>query len=176
MNGLRDAGHRTSTRTSELVLGSVTMDAWIRPARSGCVAVVGRDVEQKALGDALDDADCNGVVLVGAGGVREVPIVATAMDRAVARGMSVVAVRSTRSRSNVPFAALVPLFDELGVAPDLDHGLVARVTGAVDSLRGTQRMTVVVDLRPGPRRRLLLPDRPADRARGPVPRAHRPVG
>jgi DNA-binding NarL/FixJ family response regulator len=106
---------------------------------------VGRDAELGRIARAIEDADCGGVVLIGAAGVGKTRLAREAVDFAVARGSVARAVRATEAASTIPFAALGPLLPEIDLAADAGAGLFREAATAVDKIRGARRLVLMVD-------------------------------
>jgi DNA-binding CsgD family transcriptional regulator len=107
--------------------------------------VVGRDAELRALIAALDDPECGGVAFIGAAGIGKTRLASLTLELAAERGMVAVAVRATKSGAALPFGALAPLFDEVGLSPELEAGIVVAAAEAIEQRRGDRRMVLVVD-------------------------------
>lgn len=107
--------------------------------------IVGREQELQALVRAMEDPACGGVALVGSAGVGKTRLATRASELAAERGMTTVSVRATRSGSEIPFAALAPFFDQLGLPTEIDAGLFRSAAAAVDERRGDHRFVLVVD-------------------------------
>lgn len=93
------------------------------PARASARAwpLVGRDSELSLLSAAMDDASCLGVALRGPPGVGKTRLAREVVELASLRGLAAVSVRATRSSSDVPLIALIPLFASLGVDPTVEN-------------------------------------------------------
>jgi DNA-binding CsgD family transcriptional regulator len=78
---------------------------------------MGRDDELTLLSVAMDDPACGGVALAGAAGVGKTRLAREVAELAALRGLVTVAVRASKSASDIPLIALTPLFAELGVDP-----------------------------------------------------------
>lgn len=107
--------------------------------------MVGRETELAALQDALDDPACGGVAFVGGPGFGKTRLANRAVELIGDRDILVASVRATRSAVSIPFAALAQLFDQLGIVPGPDVGLLRSVVDSIDRLRGDRRMALVVD-------------------------------
>jgi DNA-binding NarL/FixJ family response regulator len=105
--------------------------------------LVGRDFELELLRAALDDADCHGVGLIGPAGVGKTRLARAAAELGASRGMTTVMVRATATASALPFAALTPLFLELGVDPTSAELPVHAIVEAIER-RGQKRWLVLV--------------------------------
>ena len=107
--------------------------------------LVGRDSELNELRGALADPDCGGVALVGGAGFGKTRLAAQAAVVARDLHMTSASLRATKSAAAIPFAALAPLFVELGLPAKLDASLLRSVAEAIDHHRGEQRMALIVD-------------------------------
>jgi DNA-binding CsgD family transcriptional regulator len=111
--------------------------------------LIGRDIELESLSAALDDPGCSGVGLIGAAGVGKTRLARAAAELGSNRGMTVVTVRATASASGLPFAALTPLFLELGVDPrsaEWPVHAIAEAIGRRGQSRGPRRwLALVID-------------------------------
>jgi DNA-binding CsgD family transcriptional regulator len=107
--------------------------------------LLGRDVELERLGEALDDKDCHGVGLFGAAGVGKTRLARAAGALGANRGMTAVSVRATQTASGLPFAALTPLFLELGVDPKTADWPVHAIANAIAERGEKHRMVLVID-------------------------------
>ena len=105
--------------------------------------LIGRDLELASLSAALDDLGCSGVGLIGAAGVGKTRLARAAAELGSNRDMTAVTVRATASASGLPFAALTPLFLELGVDPRSAEWPVHAIAEAIGR-RGRRRWLVLV--------------------------------
>jgi DNA-binding CsgD family transcriptional regulator len=107
--------------------------------------LVGRAEELELLGAALDDPRCGGVVLMGAAGVGKTRLANEVHRIAAARQLTSVRVRASRSSSDLPLAALAPLFAELAVEPDGAGEALLAVSRALAGREPGDRLVIVVD-------------------------------
>src|ERR1700728_3808411 len=105
--------------------------------------LIGRDLELASLSAALDDLGCSGVGLIGAAGVGKTRLARAAAELGSNRDMTAVTARATASASGLPFAALTPLFLELGVDPRSAEWPVHAIAEAIGR-RGRRRWLVLV--------------------------------
>src|SRR5689334_22359128 len=104
---------RTSSTVGCGMAFSVRPAPTLRPMRAGGWPLVGRDPELAEIERVLDAA-ASGLVLAGPAGVGKSRLVGEAIERAGARGWTVVHLRATRSAATLPFGAFAPL---LAAAP-----------------------------------------------------------
>jgi DNA-binding CsgD family transcriptional regulator len=107
--------------------------------------LVGRELELDELVDALDDVSCDGVALVGQAGVGKTRLGRQLAEIAASRRLSTISVRASRSASNVPLAALAPLFAALNVAPNETSNHVQVVARAIERRAAEGRLVIFVD-------------------------------
>jgi DNA-binding CsgD family transcriptional regulator/tetratricopeptide (TPR) repeat protein len=107
--------------------------------------LVGRAEELEVLASALDDARCDGVVLMGAAGVGKTRLANEIHAIAAARHLTGVRIRASRSASDIPLAALAPLFGELAVEPDGAGEALLAVSRALAVRETDDRLVIVVD-------------------------------
>ncbi|MGA8682481.1 MAG: AAA family ATPase [Acidimicrobiales bacterium] len=107
--------------------------------------LIGRDTELSLLSAAMDDPDCGGVALVGSAGVGKTRLAREVAELAALRGLVTVAVRATKSASDMPLVALAPLFVELGVDAATTESPLRALAAAVGRRRSGGRLVLVVD-------------------------------
>ena len=84
---------------------------------AGRALVVGRDAELAVLDDVLRDGVRGAaIVMIGGAGIGKTTLWDAAIDVARARGMCVLAARSSGSEARLPFAGLIDLCDRIGSA------------------------------------------------------------
>jgi DNA-binding CsgD family transcriptional regulator len=118
-----------------------------QPASVGLVwPLVGRERELALIEAALDDGTCHGIGLLGAAGVGKTRLARTVVELGAARGMTPVMIRATATATDFPFAALTPLFLELGVdLGHVDQPMLAIARAINDRVRDGGLLLLVVD-------------------------------
>jgi DNA-binding CsgD family transcriptional regulator/tetratricopeptide (TPR) repeat protein len=107
--------------------------------------LIGREVELANVAHGLEDPACGGVLLIGAAGVGKTRLGMDALRMASERGFVTRAIRATPGASEIPLAALAPLFPDLDLPSEPSARLFRAVRAAIDDLGGGQRPVVMVD-------------------------------
>lgn len=87
-------------------------------AMEGADALVGRQAELEAVGAALADPVCTGVLLRGSAGVGKTRLALECLELAAGLGFSTLRVAATPTSQSVPLGALAPLLPPLGAEPN----------------------------------------------------------
>jgi len=107
--------------------------------------LIGREVELASVADGLDDPACGGVLLIGPAGVGKTRLARDALDLASGRGYVTRAIRATPGASEIPLAALAPLFPDLDLPSEPTARLFRAVRARIDDLGAGRRPVVMVD-------------------------------
>jgi len=107
--------------------------------------LIGREVELANVAHGLEDPACGGVLLVGPAGVGKTRLGMDALRMASERGFVTRAIRATPGASEIPLAALAPLFPDLDLPSEPSARLFRAVRAAIDDLGGGRRPVVMVD-------------------------------
>jgi len=97
------------------------------------------------VAQAFDDPECGGVAFVGRAGFGKTRLAAQALEMACDLQMASASVRATKSASDIPFAALAPLFVDLDLPGELNARLFRTAADEIDRRRSEQRLALLID-------------------------------
>ncbi len=120
------------------------MSKIVLPAIARTWPLVGRDDELRLFSTAIDDEECGGIALVGPAGVGKTRLAKEAAHLASLRRLKTVSIRASKSVSELPLAALAPLFAELDLDAGSSSSPALELAEAISRIQSS-RMVLVVD-------------------------------